>query len=162
MVPWRLLRLGTILIRGVAAPGFRQAGKPGSAAPSGGLFSLSGQTYNAWNPIKSDINEFCRRYAKFCEFFRGVPGALFLRYEDFVSRPDGVLQQMCKKLAVTFNPFYLRDLNQFKLSGASGRTSYEQIAPRPRRPMGEAERAAFLNAEHFAKACELGGYSAAL
>jgi len=123
---------------------------------------LSGQTYNAWNPIKSDINEFCRRYAKFCEFFRGVPGALFLRYEDFVSRPDGVLQQMCKKLAVTFNPFYLRDLNQFKLSGASGRTSYEQIAPRPRRPMGEAERAAFLNAEHFAKACELGGYSAAL
>ena len=54
------------------------------------------------------------------------------------------------------------NLNQFRLSGASGRTSYEKIAPRPRRPMSEAERSVFLRSEHFARACELGGYPAEL
>jgi len=49
---------------------------------------LSGKTYNAWNPIQSDIFEFCRRYGKFCEFFRARPGALWVKYEDFIAAPD--------------------------------------------------------------------------
>jgi hypothetical protein len=123
---------------------------------------LSGKTYNAWNPINSDINEFCRRYAKFCEFFRERPGVLFIQYEDFTARADALLQEVCEKLGLAFNPDYMRQLNQFRLSGASGRTSYEKIAPRPRRPLSEAERGAFLNSAHFTRACELGEYPAGL
>lgn len=119
---------------------------------------LSGKSYNAWNPIKSDIDEFCRRYARFCEFFRGLSGAQFLHYEDFVRRPDPFLQEVCGKVGLLFNPDYMKSLNQFRLSGASGRTSYEKIAPRPRRPMSEVERAAFLRSRHYGEACELAGY----
>lgn len=120
---------------------------------------LSGKTYNAWNPIHSDIDEFCRRYAKFCAFFREVPGALFVQYEDFVSRPDAFLKGLCGELGLAFNPGYMKDLNQFRLSGASGRTSYEAIKPRPRRSMSTAERDAFIRSKHFAHACELAGYA---
>lgn len=123
---------------------------------------LSGKTYNAWNPIKSDIDEFCRRYAKFCEYFRSVPGALIVRYEDFAAGSDTFLKEVCGKLGLPFNPAYMKDLNQFRLSGASGRTSYEAIAPRPRRPLSEAERKAFLASAHYAHACEAGGYQQAL
>jgi hypothetical protein len=123
---------------------------------------LSGKTYNAWNPINSDIDEFCRRYAKFCEFFRERPSVLFVRYEDFATRPDALLQDVCEKLDLAFNPDYMRRLNQFRLSGGSGRTSYEKIAPRPRRPLTETERSTFLNSTHFTRACELGGYPAGL
>ena len=123
---------------------------------------LSGKTYNAWNPIKSDVNEFSRRYAKFCEFFRQRPGVVTVKYEDIASRPDALLKDVCEELGLAFNPDYMKNLNQFRLSGASGRTSYEKIAPRPRRPISEAERSVFLRSEHFAKACELGGYPAEL
>lgn len=123
---------------------------------------LSGKTYNAWNPINSDIGEFCRRYAKFGEFFRERPEVVFVQYEDFAARPDALLKDVCEKLGLAFNPDYMRHLNQFRLSGASGRTSYEKIAPRPRRPLSEAERGAFLNSVHFAEACELGEYPAGL
>ena len=119
---------------------------------------LSGKTYDAWNSIKSDIDEFCRRYAKFCEFFRGVPGASIVRYEDFASSPDAFLKDVCEKLGLVFNPGYMKDLNQFRLSGASGRTTYEKIAPRPRRPVGNAEKDRFLKSGHYRQACALGGY----
>ena len=123
---------------------------------------LSGKTYNAWNPIKSDIDEFCRRYARFCEFFRCLPGVQFLQYEDFVARPGACLKELCERLGLGFNPGYMRDLGRFKLSGASGRTSYEKIAARPRRPISDAERSAFLHSAHYARACELGGYDSEL
>jgi hypothetical protein len=123
---------------------------------------LSGKTYNAWNPINSDVDEFCRRYAKFCEFFRERPGVLFVQYEDFTARPDALLQEVCEKLGLAYNSDYMRQLNQFRLSGGSGRTSYEKIAPRPRRPLSEAERSAFLNSTYFTRACELGEYPAGL
>jgi hypothetical protein len=123
---------------------------------------LSGKTYNAWNPIRSDIDEFCRRYAKFCEFFRGRPGIQFVHYEDFAARPDALLKDVCSELGLAFNPDYMKSLNQFRLSGASGRTSYEKIAPRPRRPLDEAERNAFMASAHFARACALGEYPAEL
>jgi hypothetical protein len=121
---------------------------------------LSGKTYNAWNPIKSDIGEFCRRYAKFCEFFRQRPDVLFVQYEDFAARPDALLQDLCERLGLDFNPDYMKSLNQFRLSGASGRTSYEKIAPRPRRPLSEAERSTFLRSSQYASACGLAGYKA--
>ncbi len=120
---------------------------------------LSGKTYHAWNPIKSDIDEFCRRYCKFCEFFVARPRALVLKYEDFIAAPDAFLAGLCGRLGLVFNPGYLRDLNQFRLSGASGRTSYEKIAPRPRRPMGDADRDGFRRSAHYVRACEFGGYN---
>ena len=123
---------------------------------------LSGKTYNAWNPIKSDIDEFCRRYGKFCEFFRDVQGALIVRYEDFAAGPDAFLKEICGKLGLAFNSGYMKDLNQFRLSGASGRTTYDKIAPRPRRLLTEVERRAFLASAHYARACELGAYQAGL
>ena len=119
---------------------------------------LSGKTYNAWNPIRSDINEFCRRYGKFCMFFHERPQSLIVKYENFVAEPDMFLKKLCEKLGLTFNPDYMRDLNKYRLSGASGRTSYDRIVPRPRRPMSEAEKNGFLRSEHFVKACELAGY----
>ncbi len=119
---------------------------------------LSGMTYNAWNPIKSDVNEFCRRYAKFCAYFRERPGVLFVKYEDFAAGPDAFLKDLCGWLGLVFNPDYMRDLNKYRLSGASGRTSYERIAPRPRRPMTEAVREAFRRSGHYVRACELALY----
>ena len=119
---------------------------------------LSGKTYNAWHPIKSDIHEFCRRYVKFCEYFRSVPGILIVRYEDFAADPDVFLEDLCGKLGLIFNPGYMKDLTQFRLSGGSGRTSYEKIAPRPRRPLSDAERKAFLASAYYSEACNLAGY----
>ena len=119
---------------------------------------LSGKTYNAWNPIQSDIHEFCRRYCKFGEFFLSTPGARIIRYEDFVARPDAILGDVCEKLGLVFRPDYMRQLNQFRLSGASGRTAYDKIAPRARRPLSSAELNAFHRSEYFFKACALGGY----
>jgi hypothetical protein len=121
---------------------------------------LSGKTYNAWNPIRSDIHEFCRRYCKFCDFFLARPATHIVRYEDFVARPDVLLQEMCEKLGLTFHPDYLLQLNQFRISGGSGRTAYDKIAPRPRRPLNDAERHAFQRSDHFLEACTLAGYPA--
>ncbi len=119
---------------------------------------LSGKTYNAWNPIRSDINEFCRRYCKFCDFFLRRPATHIIKYEDFVAKPDELLNETCEKLGLTFNPHYMLQLNQFRLSGASGRTAYDKIVPRPRRPMSIAEQNAFQQSEYFHNACELGGF----
>ncbi len=121
---------------------------------------LSGQTYNAWNPIKSDIGEFCRRYWQFCVFFKQRPGAIIAKYEDFAANPDRFLEELCAKLGIGFNRGYMARLNQFRVSGASGRTSYDKIAPRPRRPIGEVEKNGFLKSEHYFAACTLHGYQA--
>jgi hypothetical protein len=121
---------------------------------------LSGKTYNAWNPIKSDVAEFCRRYWKFAIFFKERPEAVLVRYEDFVGDADAFLQELCPRLGIVFSPGYMARLNQFRLSGASGRTSYEKIAPRPRRPLSDAEKDGFLKCEHYFEACALFGYQA--
>ena len=96
---------------------------------------LSGKTYNAWRPIRSDIDEFCRRYSKFCDFFLTRPATHIVKYEDFAAKPDALLQETCEKLGLAFHPDYMLQLNQFRVSGGSGRTAYDKIAPRPRRPM---------------------------
>ena len=119
---------------------------------------LSGKTYNAWNPIRSDVYEFCRRYYKFCEFFQARPAAHIVKYEDFVARPDALLKETCEKLGLTFHPDYMSRLNQFRLSGASGRTAYDKIEPRSRRPLSSAEQNAFQQSAYFHKACALGRY----
>jgi hypothetical protein len=120
---------------------------------------LSGKTYGAWKIIGDDIDEFCRRYVKFCEFFQARPDILSLKYEDFAAAPDAFLGDVCARLGLTFNPGYMRDLNRFRLSGASGRTTYDRIVPRPRRTMSDTERNAFRASAHYARACMLGGYS---
>lgn len=121
---------------------------------------LSGKTYNAWNPIKSDIGEFCRRYRKFYDVFKQRPGALLVKYEDFVTDPDLFLKEICAKLGIGFDPGYMARLNQFRLSGASGRTSYDKIESRPRRPIGAKEKDGFLKCEHYFEACSALGYRA--
>lgn len=121
---------------------------------------LSGKTYNAWNPIRSDIDEFCRRYCKFCDFFLARPAAHIVKYEDFVTGRDALLKEICEKLGLAFNPDYMQQLNQFRVSGGSGRTAYDKIAPRPRRPISDAERNAFRRSDYFLKACALAGYPA--
>jgi len=121
---------------------------------------LSGKTYNAWRPIRFDIDEFCRRYSKFCDFFLTRADAHVVKYEDFAARPDALLQETCEKLGLAFHPGYMLRLNQFRISGGSGRTAYDKIAPRPRRPMSDDERAAFQRSDHYVKACTLAGYPA--
>ena len=121
---------------------------------------LSGKTYNAWHSIRSDIDEFCLRYGKFCDFFFARPSIHIVKYEDFAARPDALLQEVCEKLGLTFHPDYLMQLNQFRISGGSGRTTYDKIAPRPRRPMSGAERDAFQRSDNYVKACALAGYPA--
>src|SRR5271155_3616016 len=61
---------------------------------------LSGKTYNAWRPIRSDIDEFCRRYSKFCDFFLTRPATHIVKYEDFAAKPDALLQETCEKLGL--------------------------------------------------------------
>lgn len=121
---------------------------------------LSGKTYNAWHPIRSDIDEFCRRYCKFCDFFLSRPSIHIIKYEDFAAGPDALLREMCEKLGLAFHPDYMMQLNQFRVSGGSGRTTYDKIAPRPRRPMNDAERDGFRRSENYVKACARAGYPA--
>ncbi len=98
--------------------------------PMDSLLSLRN---NAWVNYKPDtLEEYAKRYLLFLNDHDGLP---VFRYEDFVTSPETVLEQICDVLAVPFEPGASQMLPVVKLSGDSGRSSSTAIAPRPRRPV---------------------------
>ncbi len=90
---------------------------------------------NGWIHFRPDsVEEYARRYLLFLDDHRDLQ---IFKYEDFVNAPDPVLKQICDALALPFAPGTEALLPIIHLSGDSGRSSDQQIAPRPRRAVSD-------------------------
>ena len=82
----------------------------------------------------SNFDEYCRRYLVFLDRYEDVPK---IKYEDFVTKPKRVMQQICKHLDLDYFSEFDRVFSTFQFSGDSGRSSGE-ISSRQRPPFSDA------------------------
>ena len=83
------------------------------------------------------FDEYCQRYLSFLDAYAGVP---IVRYEDFVSAPNEVMQTICDHLKLDYFEDFQEVFHSFKFSGDSGRGS-GTIEPRPNTPIDEGIKA---------------------
>jgi hypothetical protein len=91
------------------------------------------------------FDEYCRRYVAFIRSNEGVP---IVRFEDFVSTPLQIMQDICTILDLPFNEQFMDLFSANKLSGDSGRSG-DIIEPRPRREMGADVGEEFLCSKNY-------------
>lgn len=113
---------------------------------------------NGWDIqfMPNTLDEYCRRYGTFLDKYRESP---IFRYEDFCVGPDIFLQRLCAVLRITYCPDYRERLADIQISGNSGRSSHEEIKPRPRRPMDSAMKQQAENSLHYRNLCQRLGYA---
>jgi hypothetical protein len=80
------------------------------------------------------FDEYCRRYLVFLDDYKDIP---IIRYEDFVTSPVKVMEEICDLLELPFVDDFEDLFSAIKLSGDSGRKA-EFIAPRKRRQVSDA------------------------
>lgn len=96
--------------------------------PLDSFASLAGHGWANFQP--GTLDEYCRRYLNFLDSNADVP---VLRYEDFVSSPEVVMNRFCEILDLRYDPQFIDLFSAFQISGDSGRSS-DSISSRPRRP----------------------------
>lgn len=113
---------------------------------------------NGWDIqfMPNTLDEYCRRYGIFLDKYRESP---IFRYEDFCVGPDIFLQRLCAVLRITYCPDYRERLADIQISGNSGRSSHEEIKPRPRRPIDSAMKQQADNSLHYRNLCQRLGYA---
>ncbi len=115
----------------------------------------------AWLKDRLTVGGYLRGCA---EFARYASEHGFVRYEDFVSNPDGELEKICKALQIEFDPSYASRWHTYTtITGdnlnAGGRASDEQrIQPMPRKPIDDDLLREFRESEDYAVSCGLLGY----
>lgn len=77
----------------------------------------------------SDFNEYCKRYLSFLDRYGGVQ---IFKYEDFVSAPKPIMQEICEQLEIQYFDRFEDIFSIFHFSGDSGRGGL-RIAEHPRR-----------------------------
>ena len=80
------------------------------------------------------VEEYARRYLRFLDAHDGIE---IVRYEDFVSSPETVLERICTTLDLPYRPGSPDLIGIAPVTGDSGRRG-SRIGPRPRRPIPEA------------------------
>jgi len=95
--------------------------------PLDSFLSLETLGWKNFSPFTFD--EYCIRYAYFLDAHQGLP---IYRYEDFVSDPQTVMQQMCEALHLPYSPVFSETFDVFRFSGDSGRSG-KTISHRARR-----------------------------
>jgi len=100
------------------------------------------------------FDEYCRRYLAFLDAYEGLP---VFRYEDFVKEPLAVMPDICQALGLGYSDTFVDTFNTFALSGDSGRKG-DVIAPRDRRPSGDALTQLAKASENYGKLVHRLGY----
>lgn len=120
------------------------------------LDSYAALLVNNWaGPAVKTLGTYADRYIKFLDSYPDIP--LFY-YEDFVSDPDKICQQMTQALELAFNPHWQDILPATSLSGDSGRRSNE-IALRPRRTIRPSlQKEIEKGAPEYERLCQRLGY----
>ncbi|WP_071675498.1 sulfotransferase [Nioella nitratireducens] len=99
--------------------------------PLDSFLSLQKAGWTHFKPVT--LAEYSRRAT---DFLDRHDGCRIVRYEDFVSDPQGQLERMCDYLALPYEAFAIDLIGAIRITGDSGRSS-PAIGPRPRRPVPE-------------------------
>jgi len=106
---------------------------------------------NGWVQLsENSLNEYCRRYLLFLDDHVDVP---ILRYEDFVSDPDGKILYLCNVLNIPYSETWGTSLPGIKMSGDSGRTG-DVISFRKRKLLDSATIDEANSSINYAHLCE--------
>jgi hypothetical protein len=95
--------------------------------PLDSFLSMTAKGWNHFSPFT--IEEYCRRYLMFLNCHQDMK---IIRYEDFVCRPESVMQEICAALDLAPAQHFMDLFPAIHLSGDSGRRG-RRIASRPRR-----------------------------
>lgn len=108
--------------------------------------------------IEMPIAQYAQRFLRFA---RLACETGYERYEDFVRRPEVVVEALCRRLRLPFEEDFMSRLESAgkHLTGASGRQLTTTIGPRQRRPMDPADIAAFESCPEYLEALDLLGYA---
>ena len=103
------------------------------------------------------LPQFLHGYRRFAEVAAGIG---FHRYEDFVAAPAAVLEAMCRRLELAFDPgFATRWPDWDKITGDVGeRQGRHEIRPAPRRPLPPGLLTACAANPDYRAALDLLGY----
>ena len=96
-----------------------------------------------------------RKYAELCV------ATGFIRYEDFLRKPDLAMRKLCEHLQIKFDPGFIKNWPAYHtITGdiANPRSSHKIKMP-PKRPVEPELRKQFLANADYHHACELLGYN---
>lgn len=110
--------------------------------------------------VDDSLDKYCRRVIQFLDYC-DRSGIRIWRYEDFCLDPQTVLQQMCEALDIAYNPDFLTQFGNIRLSGDSGRSS-AQISLRERRPIDDAVADQVLGSDAYYEICTRMDYAPTL
>jgi hypothetical protein len=103
------------------------------------------------------IDQFLAGYRKYAELCVETG---FIRYEDFLRKPDLSMQKLCKHLQINFDPSFIKKWPDYQtITGdISNPRSINKIKMPPKRPMEPSLRKKILNVDYH-RACQLLGYN---
>lgn len=100
------------------------------------------------------FDEYCARYIAFLRAYQGVP---IVRYENFVSRPEAEMQNLCNVLELPLNRDFPDLFDVHKISGDSGR-SENAIRLRSRRLVDDALAGELIGSVNYRSLQSMLGY----
>jgi len=111
--------------------------------PVDSYLSLSNNNWLHFSP--ETFNEYCARVLAMLEALSGVPVIL---YEDFVSKPVEIMQEICQKIDISFDESFIDIFDVASVSGESGRGG-SIIESRERRPITEELQQEFSSSANY-------------
>jgi protein O-GlcNAc transferase len=96
-----------------------------------------------------------RKYAELCV------ETGFVRYEDFLRKPDLAMRKLCEHLQIKFDPGFIKKWFAYKtITGDNANPRFSnKIKMPPKRPVEAGLRKKFLANADYHRACELLGYN---
>ena len=103
------------------------------------------------------IDQFLVGYRKYAELCVETG---FIRYEDFLRKPDLAMRKLCEHLQIKFDPGFIKKWPDYKtITGdISNSRNSNKIKMPPKRPIEPSLRKKFLANAEYHRACELLGY----
>jgi hypothetical protein len=111
-------------------------------------------------PLQSKVfglDQFLVGYRKYAELCVETG---FIRYEDFLRRPELPMRKLCDHLQINFDPGFIKQWVDYQtITGDIGNPrGLSKIKPPPKRPVESALRERFLANADYHRACKLLGY----
>ena len=107
---------------------------------------------------KLTVNYFLRGYLKFARQCKEIG---FVRYEDFTRGPESVMQDICGKLDVPYDPEFIRRWHEYhNITGdVTSTRGGNEIKPLERRDLNSTLQELFESDPAYAESLDLLGYS---